>query len=206
MPLNLCMDFSAGDRDGHFFLHHDSTQDAFLHRELDPPHGADLFPLHPRLLPARRGRRESDVGHLHPAVPGRLPVACLQDPAPHLTRVAPHRQVPALHLPHEHRLHPSHRDHHQLELQGAQDTQNAQLDPRGLPPIPAHHAHDEASQEDASALDDGPARGIPSALPSFPPPAEEQSGAPGRAPSQLHRSPGPVRQHLVREQHPSAVF
>ena len=52
----------------------------------------------------------------HSAVAGCVPAARLQDPAPHLPRAAPHRQVSPLHLHHEHRQHPRHCYHHQLEL------------------------------------------------------------------------------------------
>ena len=38
------------------------------------------------VLPARGGRGEGYPRDLHPALPGRLPAARLQDPAPHLPR------------------------------------------------------------------------------------------------------------------------
>ena len=54
--------------------------------------------------------------HLHSALVGCVPAAGIQDPAAHFPRAASHCQVPALYLRHEHRLHPRHRRHHQLEL------------------------------------------------------------------------------------------
>ncbi len=57
-----------------------------------------------------------DAGYLHFAVTGRLPAAGVQDSAAHVPGAAAHRQVPPLHVHHEHRLHPSYCSHHQLEL------------------------------------------------------------------------------------------
>ncbi|GIX77218.1 acetylcholine receptor subunit beta-like 1 [Caerostris extrusa] len=92
-----------GHRNRHLFLHH-YTQDAVLHREPDPADGADLTFVYPGVLPARGGRREVTLGISILPVARRLPAARSQDPAP-TARAAPHRKVPALHLPHEHRLH-----------------------------------------------------------------------------------------------------
>ena len=64
----------------------------------------------------------------HSAVAGCVPAARLQDPAPHLPRAAPHRQVSPLHLHHEHRQYPRHRHHHQLELPRSPHTLHAKLD------------------------------------------------------------------------------
>ena len=69
-----------------------------------------------------------DPRYQHSAVAGCVPAARLQDPAPHLPRAAPHRQVSPLHLHHEHRQHPRHRHHHQLELPRAPHSLDAQLD------------------------------------------------------------------------------
>lgn len=135
----------AAHGDGHLVLHHDPPQDPLLHGQPDPADGAHFLPLHTGLLLAGRGRRKSDPWHLDPALTGRLPAAGLQDLAADLARASAHRQVPAIHLPHEHGLHPGHRDHPQLELPRAPDSQDAKLDPGGLPQVPTRSAaHEEA--------------------------------------------------------------
>ena len=73
-----------------------------------------------------------DPRYQHSAVAGCVPAARLQDPAPHLPRAAPHRQVSPLHLHHEHRQHPRHRHHHQLELPRSPHTLHAKLDQSGV--------------------------------------------------------------------------
>lgn len=158
------------DGDRHLLLHHDPPQDPLLHGQPDPADGAHLLPLHPGLLPARRGRRESDPRHLDPALARRLPAARLEDLAADLARASAHRQVPALHFPHEHGLHPRHRDHPQLELPRAPDPQDAQLDPGGLPQVPTRSAAHEEAQENPAPVDDGDARtGRDASPPPYPP-------------------------------------
>nr|GBM82215.1 hypothetical protein AVEN_264035-1 [Araneus ventricosus] len=147
------------DRDGHLLLHHHQAQDPVLHGQPDPPHGAHLLLVYPGVLPASRGGRESDPRNFHSAVPGGLPAPGVEDLAADLPGTAAHRQVPALHLPHEHRVHSGHGDHPQLELPGPPDAPDAQLDPRGLSQVPAHHALHEETQENETKMDDGDARG-----------------------------------------------
>ncbi|GIY92187.1 acetylcholine receptor subunit beta-like 1 [Caerostris extrusa] len=95
---------------------------AFLNinnHQSDPADGAHFLPLYPGLLSARRGWRKSDPWHLDPAFAGRFPAPSVEDLATDFAGTSAHRQVPAVHLPHEHGVHPGHRDHPQLELPGA---------------------------------------------------------------------------------------
>ena len=137
-------------RDRHHVLHHHPQKDPLLHRQLDSPDRAHFLPLRLGLLFARRGRRKGDVGHQHFALTRRLPAARIKDLAANVARVAAHRQVLALHLHHEHRLHLGHRRHHQLELQGTQNPLNAELDKSSLPQISANFSFHEKTQKDAT--------------------------------------------------------
>lgn len=81
-----------------------------------------------RVLSSRRGWGEGDPRHQHSPVTGCVPPPGIKDPTPHLPRVAPHSQVSAVYIHHEHCQYPRHSYHHQLELQGPQDPLHAQLD------------------------------------------------------------------------------
>ena len=118
-------------------------ENTFLHCQFNPSHRPHFIPLRARILLARRGWREGylrwvyfeetfphkkEIGYLitsrlfhhrhqHSPVTCRVPAARVKDSPAHLTRPTAHRQIPALHLHHEHSLHPGYRRHHQLELQ-----------------------------------------------------------------------------------------
>lgn len=146
------------DRDGHHVLHHHPAQDPVLHGQLDPADGTDFVPLRACVLPACRSRRKGDARYQYSAVTGCVPVAGVEDSAADLARTATDCQVFAVHLHHEHRLHPGHRHHHQLELPWAAHAPHAHVDPVRVPALPAGHAAHEAPPEDAAPLDDGDAR------------------------------------------------
>ena len=83
---------------------------------------------------------KGDVGHQYSAVTRCVLAARVKNPSTDIDRVAAHCQIPALHLHHEHRLHSSHCCHHQLELQGAQNSLNAKLDTGPLSQVPTNHS------------------------------------------------------------------
>jgi len=101
-----------------------------------------LVPQRLRLLPARRRRRKDDhvyfhrwnspcrksaSVYFHPAGASRVPAAGVEDPATHVDHNSTHRQVPAVHVHHEHRDDPHNGHHHQLELQDAAHPPHARL-------------------------------------------------------------------------------
>lgn len=143
------------NRDRHHLLHNHQTQNPVLHSEPDPADRAHLFPMRARVLPSSRGRRESDSGDQYPPLIGRVPVTGQQDPATDLVGAPVDRQVSPLHVHHEHGQHPSHGDHHQLELPRAEDPQNASIDQEDILEVSANYTDDEEAQEDASQVDDG---------------------------------------------------
>lgn len=108
-----------------------------------------------RVLPSSRGWRESDAWDQYPPLVGRVPVVGQQDPATDLVGAPVDSQVSSVHVHHEHGQHPGHGDHNQLELQGAEDPQNAPIDQKDIPQVSAHYTDDEEAQEDASQVDDG---------------------------------------------------
>lgn len=118
-----------------------------------------------RVLPTRRGRREGHTRYQYPPLTRCVPPPRLQDSPAHVARAAPHSQVLAVYLHHEHRQYFSHGYHNQLELPRSQDASYAALDPRGLPLLPSHRPAHEAAQEDEAALDDGDARHVRTSAP-----------------------------------------
>lgn len=113
---------------GHYLLHHNPTENAILHSQLDFAHRADFLPLRPRLLLASRGRRESNIGYFHSPLTGCVLVTRIEDPSAYLPRAPPHCQVPLVHFHYEHVFYFGYRRYHQLELQRATNTSHATLD------------------------------------------------------------------------------
>ena len=143
--------------DGHNVLHHDPTQDTFLHGQLDSTHGPHFFSLRFGLLLAGRGRREGHTGHQHSPVTGCVPAARLQDSSADIARLAAHRQISSIHFYYEHVVHIGDGGHHQLEFQGSANPSNAQLDSSRLPQVSSYSSTNETTQEDPTPVDDGTA-------------------------------------------------
>ena len=111
--------------DGHYVLHHHSAEDPLLHCQLDPPHRPHLIPLRPGVLLACRGWRKGHLRHQHSPLTRCVPLARLQNLTADIARPPAHCQIPAIHIHHEHGLHPCHGRHHQLEFQGTKDSFHA---------------------------------------------------------------------------------
>lgn len=97
-------------------LQSDPSQNFILHRKLDHPLRVDFLPIGKRVLLARGRWREDDHVHKYPIGVGGVPVTGQQDPAAHVHLDPFDRQVPLVHLHHEHLHYIHHGDHNKLEL------------------------------------------------------------------------------------------
>jgi len=93
-----------------------------------------------------------DTDHQRPALPGRLSVARVENPAAYVDHDPADGQVPAAHVRAQHHHHPGHGDHHQRLLPRAHDASHAALDAAHLSRGAASAALHEAAQERAQAL------------------------------------------------------
>ncbi|KOX71570.1 Acetylcholine receptor subunit beta-like 1 [Melipona quadrifasciata] len=161
---------------GSWTFNGDQTEDLVLHGESHTTDRAHLLSLRAGVLPSGRGWRESDAGNQHSALVGRVSVTGQQDSATDVAGASVDRQIPSVHLHHEHGQHPRHRDHHQLELPRAEDPQNAAADQENIPQVSADAPADEATEEN------------PAQIPNVTLPTSTYSGSPTELPKHLPSS------------------
>ena len=74
--------------------------------ELDSAHRPYLISVRPCVLLTGRGRRKSHTWYQHSPVTRCVSSAGIENPAANFSCAAINRQIPALYVHHEHRLHP----------------------------------------------------------------------------------------------------
>ena len=98
-----------------------------LHGQPDHSVRPDIVPQRLHLLPAGGCWRKDDHVRLHPPRSHRIPAPRLKDLASDITHSSSDRQVPPLHIRHEHICNRPGCLHHKLEFQDAKDAPNAQM-------------------------------------------------------------------------------
>ena len=134
----------------HLLQHHAAAQDPLLHGQPHNPLREHLLPLGPRVLPARRLRREDRPLHQHPPLADHVLPPDLRDHPLDVPGAAAARQVPPIHDGAGGPLGRHHHHHPERALPQAQHPQDG--------PLGAERLHPAAAQDPADARARRPAR------------------------------------------------